>query len=471
MHTVVLSSWAMNRPGQAIANGLLALSLLLGGVAGMANVHAQHSEKTTINSAQELVIGDDPGKPDTDQRLLKVQQRMVSQALEFARELDFESATRILEDASLIQDTGESRELIENAHEQIIGIRDQRVVELRLKAELAMEAGDFSRAERVMIEMIALGGAGSTVMQLRLKMNEDRVYGGVGPGKVIKDKFLDQDHWTPESVVIVAGSFMMGSPVTERGRKDNEGPQHRVVFNRGFALGQREVSVSEFRVFVKQTRYRTDAERAGFSSIYNHRSGRLTKRDGVNWQFAYDRRDAGDVDPVVHVSWNDALAYVGWLAAGTGEPYRLPSEAEFEYALRAGKNTRYWWGRGSPGRLVENLTGESDKSPSHRNWSTSFKGYTDQFWGPAPVGSFNPSPYHLFDMGGNVGEWVMDCWHDTYMRAPVDGSAWVNPGCSLRVIRGGYWASSPDQARSAFRISAKPDSRDARIGFRIARDL
>jgi len=174
---------------------------------------------------------------------------------------------------------------------------------------------------------------------------------------------------------------------------------------------------------------------------------------------------------VVHVSWRDAQAYVNWLAQGTGKPYRLPSEAEFEYALRGGKSTRYWWGGGAPRRIVENITGEGDISRNHRNWSTSFKGYTDHFWGPAPVGSFEPSPYGLFDIGGNVGEWVMDCWHDTYMRAPVDGSGWVNPGCKLRVIRGGYWASSPEQTRSAFRLSARPDSHDARIGFRVARDL
>jgi len=301
------------------------------------------------------------------------------------------------------------------------------------------------------------------------------VYGGLEPGQVIKDPFLNQDdgqeRWTPGSVIILAGSFMMGSSETEKGRKDNEGPQHRVTFPRGFALGKHEVSVSEFRGFVNQTRYRTDAERAHFSSIYNQRSGRLTQRDDVDWKMNYEGRKAEDDEPVVHVSWNDAQAYVNWLAQGTGKPYRLPSEAEFEYAVRGGKSTRYWWGRGSPRQVVENITGEGDTSRARRNWSTSFAGYTDHFWGPAPVASFAPSPYGLFDIGGNVGEWVMDCWHDTYMRAPVDGSAWVNPGCKLRVIRGGYWASSPVQTRSAFRLSAKPNSHDARIGFRIARDL
>jgi formylglycine-generating enzyme required for sulfatase activity len=162
---------------------------------------------------------------------------------------------------------------------------------------------------------------------------------------------------------------------------------------------------------------------------------------------------------------------VEWLARGTGKSYRLPSEAEFEYALRAGTSTQYWWGDGSPPKPMENLTGEHDISRGRRQWSTYFKGYGDDFWGPAPVASFGANPFGLYDIGGNVGEWVRDCWHDTYLRAPADGSAWVNPGCKLRVVRGGFWASSPDQVRSAFRLSASPDRRDARIGFRIARDL
>ncbi|MDH3939941.1 MAG: formylglycine-generating enzyme family protein, partial [Xanthomonadales bacterium] len=163
--------------------------------------------------------------------------------------------------------------------------------------------------------------------------------------------------------------------------------------------------------------------------------------------------------------------YVQWLARGTGKAYRLPTEAEFEYALRGGQKTRYWWGDDSPSSLVENLTGEHDLSRGRRQWSTYFEDYEDNYWGPAPVGSFGANPFGLHDIAGNVGEWVRDCWHDTYLRAPADGSAWLNPGCKLRIIRGGFWASSPDQARAAYRLSAKPDRRDARVGFRIARDL
>jgi len=410
----------------------------------------------------------DPDSQEAKQGLLVVQQHMVSKALEYARELDFESADRMLEDASYVR---EPQDLIEEARVEIASFRAQRAEKFEVAAVTAMDAGNFKRAERILIDLIALGGADNTVAQLRRRLEEARIYGGFKPGQVIRDHFQNQINWTPDTVVILAGSFIMGSSAYEKGRMDNEGPQHRVTFRRGFAIGQREVSVKEFRAFVKETGYRTDAERLRSSTVYDQHSGRLTMRDRVNWKMNFEGEKASDDDPVLHVSWNDANAYCDWLARGTGKPYRLPSEAEFEYALRGGKNTVYWWGDDSPSRVVENITGEGDISNSRRNWSTSFQGYSDKFWGPAPVGSFEPGPFGLYDIGGNVGEWVRDCWHDTYMRAPVDGSAWINPGCKLRVIRGGYWASSPEQTRSAFRLSAKPDSHGARIGFRIARNL
>jgi formylglycine-generating enzyme required for sulfatase activity len=410
----------------------------------------------------------DPQNAQAMEGLKRVQKLMISQALLTARELDFETADRMLEDSAMVL---ESPELIEQAREDMADFRVGYVEELEVKAVTAMDSGDFNRAEHHLIELIALGGAGSTVSQLRRRLEESKIYGGFKPGQIIRDHFINQGFWTPESVVVLAGSFQMGSSAFEEGRVDNEGPRHRVTFRRGFAIGKTEVTVAQFRKFVDKTGYKTDAEKHGLSIVYNHHSSRLTNRDDVTWEMNYEGQRAGEQDPVVHVSWNDATAFTQWLARGTGKPYRLPTEAEFEYALRGGMNTRYWWGDSSPSRPVENLTGEHDVSRSRRQWSTFFEGYEDKFWGPAPVSSFEPNPFGLHDAAGNVGEWVRDCWHDTYLRAPTDGSAWLNPGCKLRIIRGGYWASSPDQARSAFRLSAKPDRRDARVGFRIARDL
>jgi formylglycine-generating enzyme required for sulfatase activity len=400
--------------------------------------------------------------------LRAVQKALVDRAREVARDLDFESAERMLEDASMVT---ESAVLIDEAREDIQSFRAGYAEELEVKAVRAMDNGDFAQAEHVLIELIALGGADNLVNQLRRRLEEARVYGGFKPGQIIRDHFLNQGTWTPQSVVVLAGSFTMGSSAFEEGRVDNEGPQHRVTFRRGFAIGRTEVTVKEFRLFTNKTGYKTDAEKHGFSIVYNHHSGRLTRQDDINWEMNYEGKEATDDDPVVHVSWNDATAYVQWLARGTGKTYRLPSEAEFEYALRGGTKSRYWWGDSVPSAVVENLTGELDVSRGRRQWSTFFEGYGDKHWGPAPVATLEPNPFGLFDIAGNVGEWVKDCWHDTYIRAPADGSAWLNPGCKLRVIRGGYWASSPEQARSAFRLSAQPDRRDARIGFRIARDL
>lgn len=410
----------------------------------------------------------DPENTEAQQGLVAVQQVMVSQAIRAAENLDFESAQRILVNAALVT---ESPRFIDESEEQIREIRATQVETLEVRAVNAMDAGKFTEAERVLIELIALGGADSTVNQLRRRLEEARVYGGFKPGQKIRDHFINQGTWTPESVIVLAGSFMMGSSAFEDDRKDNEGPRHRVTIRRGFAIGLTEVTVKQFRAFVGKTGHQTDAEKQGFSTIYNHSSGRLTERDDISWEMDYEGRDANEDDPVVHVSWNDAMAYVKWLARGTGKPYRLPSEAEFEYALRGGRNTRYPWGDDGPPRRSENLTGEDDVSPSRRQWASYFSGYGDKFWGPAPVAFFKANSYGLHDIGGNVGEWVRDCWHDSYRRAPTDGSAWVNPGCKLRVVRGGYWASSPEQTRSAYRFPAKLDRRDARIGFRIARDL
>jgi formylglycine-generating enzyme required for sulfatase activity len=410
----------------------------------------------------------DPANAAAMDGLRVVQEDMIGRAVEFARELDFESADHMLEEALLVR---EDRTAVRAAEERIRGIRLEHAGQLESEVVKAMDAGEFRRAERLLIDLIALGEMDTVVRQLRRRIEEARVYGGLKPGQTIRDPFLDSETRAPELVVIAAGSFVMGSPASEQGREEWEGPEHRVTFRRGFAIGRTEVTVGEFREFRRQTGFRTVAEKEGHSIVYDHHSGRLTKRDGVTWRMNYEGREARDDEPVVHVSWHDAVAYARWLARGTGKPYRLPSEAEFEYAVRGGSRSRYWWGDGAPDSQVENLTGARDSSPSERQWSTYFENYLDRFWGPAPVATFESNPFGLHDIGGNVAEWVMDCWHDTYLRAPTDGAAWVNPGCKLRVVRGGYWASSPDHSRSAFRISAFPDRHDARIGFRIARDL
>jgi formylglycine-generating enzyme required for sulfatase activity len=117
------------------------------------------------------------------------------------------------------------------------------------------------------------------------------------------------------------------------------------------------------------------------------------------------------------------------------------------------------------------LTGDGDRSRSKRAWGNAFRHYRDGFWGPAPVARFEANAFGLHDMGSNVSEWVEDCWHQNYLRAPEDGSAWVNRGCTRRVIRGASWGSEPDKARAAYRLGVNADTSSARVGFRVARDL
>ena len=124
-----------------------------------------------------------------------------------------------------------------------------------------------------------------------------------------------------------------------------------------------------------------------------------------------------------------------------------------------------------PSEPVENLTGDGDISPTNTRWSVAFPRYSDGFWGPAPAASLQANPFRLYDMGGILMHWTEDCWHDSFVRAPTDGSAWINPGCELRVIRGGSWSSTPDMSRSVWRVSGAEDSTDMRLGLRVARDL
>jgi formylglycine-generating enzyme required for sulfatase activity len=293
----------------------------------------------------------------------------------------------------------------------------------------------------------------------------------------------------PGMVVVPAGSFLMGSPTDEAGRYDNEGPQHRVTFQRPFALGRSEISVGEFKAFVAASGYQTLAERGEGSFFRNPATGGWRLNKDLNWRFDSSGQPARDAYPVVHVSWVDAQAYVQWLAAQTGQRYRLPSEAELEYANRGGSQSRYWWGDATPAQAVANLKGELDKPfTPQRLWDHTpdeqayafregdtplyFSGYQDGYGQPAPVASFLPNGFGLYDTTGNVWEWAQDCWHPDYTNAPRDGSAWTEGGdCEQRLVRGGSWYCYPRHMRAANRWARWPVFRNMYIGFRVARDL
>lgn len=414
------------------------------------------------------VLAIDPENRLADQGLSQIEREFLDRALAAAAQDDFILADRILNDAGTIRPGSPN---LQDTRTRVEGIRSQRADTVLSQARSALDSGNPDLAEQLarQAQEISpdLGGLDDFAQRLR----NARLYASFKPGQTITDGFLANAGSAPTVVVVPIGAFVMGSAADEEGHRDNEEPQRRVAVSAGYALGQAEVTVGEFREFVRLSGYVTDAERLGTGSTYDEASSRMTDKRGISWKNDYRGKRANDAQPVINVSWNDAQAYTAWLSQQTGKRYRLPSEAEFEYALRAGTQSRYPWGDGNPDRVVGNLTGEGDRSPSKRSWARAFPNYSDGHWGPAPVRSYGANAYGFFDLIGNVAEWVQDCWHENYVRAPRDSGAWDNPGCQRRLLRGGSWGSSPDQSRSAYRLPAANDLRSAQVGFRIARDL
>jgi len=225
----------------------------------------------------------------------------------------------------------------------------------------------------------------------------------------------------PELVVVPAGSFEMGSSL------EYENPAHRVTIAKPFAIGRREVTFDEWDKCA----------------------------DDGGCKYRPEDREWGRGDrPAINLSWLDAKAYLTWLSQKSGQSYRLPSEAEWEYAARGGTNTPYWWGRDVGSRQAncrECNTGEAQKT--------------------MPVGSYKANPYGLFDTSGNVAEWVEDCWNDNYRGAPTNGAAWATGQCRLRVLRGGAFDSQSKYLRSMSRFRYDLDVRYIANGFRVLREL
>lgn len=410
----------------------------------------------------------DPRSRVAQQGIARVQEALAAAALEAAGNDDFDNADRFIASAS---ELGADAPALAAAVRQLDAFRARRAATLIEAASAALDTRDIDSAADLADRARALAPTVAGLSELSTRIVDARTYGSFRPGEGFRDAFVSRAGSGPDLVVVPLGSFRMGAGARERDRRDHERPQREVVITRAFALARTETSVSAFREFVEASGYVTRAEALGSATIYDQRSGRMVERRGVTWRNSYDGGVAHGPDPVVHVAWADANAFAAWLTESTGKPYRLPSEAEFEYALRARTTTRYGWGDGDPPRVLGNFSGLNDRSPLGRTWTRGFANYGDGFWGPAPVASFPENAFGLRDLDGNVSEWVADCWHDSYLRAPEDQAAWVNPGCARRVLRAGSWASAPDQFRSAARASAAVDTRSGRSGFRVARDL
>lgn len=409
----------------------------------------------------------DPHNAVAEQGISQVQRAVLDRALAAVAQNDFAGADQELAKAQAIRPG--SQQMID-VHKRVDDMRLQRANNVLAQAHTALDAGNLELATKLAAQVRAIAPGLAALTAFDEQLTNARLYANYTPGQVFTDRYVDLPGKAPAMVVIPTGSFRMGASADD----DPSGtaqPQHTVTIAKGFAMARSAVTVAEFREFVRASNYVPDSIRLGGASVYDERSGSLRDDSSATWQDDYAGRKADDNLPVVNVSWNDANAYADWLAQRTGKTYRLPSEAEFEYALRGGTTSRYWWGDGTPKQPVENLTGSGDRSRSGRRWSHAFRNYRDGYWGPAPVMSFAANPFGLYDINGNVSEWALDCWHDNYIRAPNDGSAWVNPGCRSHVLRGGSWGSSPEQVDSAYRQGADGELRSGRVGFRVVREL
>lgn len=265
-------------------------------------------------------------------------------------------------------------------------------------------------------------------------------------------------------VWIPAGCFQMGSPESEAGRGSDEGPVHKVCVD-GFWLGKYEVTRGQFSRFITATKYKTDAEKEG--SSWGYKDGSWDDVKGYSWKNSgFEQNDS---HPVISVSWNDAKAMAKWMSKNSKYTFKLPTEAEWEYACRAGTQTSRFWGD-DPDQACK-YGNVRDKTIKKELSFSSIHNCTDGYVFTAPVGKFMDNPFHLSDMLGNVWEWCEDAYSsDAYKKHrsknPVISSG--NSGAS-RVIRGGSWFDDPRRLRSAFRSSGSPGSRGYHIGFRLLR--
>lgn len=279
----------------------------------------------------------------------------------------------------------------------------------------------------------------------------------------------------PLLVPLPAGSFVMGAAPGEEEReglpRDQRGrsaPQHTVTIPRGFALGKYHVARAEFAVFQRET------DRPMGSDCWVVKPGPSPSLDNPrNASWKNPGYEQTDHDPVACVLWEDAVAYAAWLSKKTGKSYRLPSEAEWEYAARAGTAGARYWGddRNQACRYanVFDRTAYPTFSGVPRDPATSFD-CSDGYVYTSPVGSFEPNAFGLHDMLGNAWQWVADCWHRSYESAPADGSPRLTGDCGFRVTRGGSWNNVAWSIRSSYRNGVPVGLRVSFYGFRVARE-
>ena len=273
------------------------------------------------------------------------------------------------------------------------------------------------------------------------------------------EKLRDCDD-CPELVVLPSGTFMRGAAPDDPAADQSEFPRHEVRIERPFAVATVAVTVAEFSAFAAATGHEP---RGGCYTLTD---------DGWHVDEASNWRAPGfpqsPSHPVVCVSWHDATAYAAWMTERTGKPYRLPSEAEWEYAARGGTTDMNFWGNDDS--LTCDYASVNDLTAKNKVAKVA-EPCDDGFMYTSPVGSFLPNPFGLYDVVGNAWVWLADCWLGDYRLGPRDGSPNGAEKCGLRVLRGGSWTDTPGPVRIGARESRLPDERLSIAGFRLVRDL
>lgn len=272
----------------------------------------------------------------------------------------------------------------------------------------------------------------------------------------------------PEMIVVPAGSFTIGSPPDEAGRAQDEGPQKQIQIGRPFAVGRYEITRGQYEAFLRASKRQV----SGRCVTDRRNPGHWAADDQTNVRDPGFKQTAKH--PAACVSWNDAMAYVGWLNAKAGGGYRLLSEAEWEYVARAGSTTAYPWGSSIKDGCTHmngyDRTILGKKGDLYQAEAVPYAPCSDGYLNTAPVGSFQPNDFDVYDMIGNLGEWVADCATPSYASMRPDGTT-TDADCTRRVVRGGSWGTQPRQLRSAERIRYLPTDVDDSIGIRVAKTL
>lgn len=273
------------------------------------------------------------------------------------------------------------------------------------------------------------------------------------------DRTLRDCNDCPDLILLEGGSFMRGAAIGDPAADESELPRHEVTVAKPFAIAARQVTVQDYERFATATGHETGM------GCYTFTDEGWRHDENADWRMPGFPQTP--LDPVVCISWHDAMAYAAWMSARTGKTYRLPSEAEWEFAARGGFREGNFWGEDDT-RIcayanVNDITAKNKTAKAAENC-------TDGFLYTSPAGHFRPNPFGLYDAIGNAWVWLADCWQGDYRASPRDGSAHLDNNCERRVLRGGSWTDTPGPVRIGARENRPPHGRYSIAGFRLARN-